>query len=463
MHRPGPPVRLLTLACACLALSTSLSAQLTAPRGAPGEDRAPTPVPRWGEVALSVMDDALHELPFAPLTLAQGGVAFAQVTDAHGHGAPLGMVVNAPVEVLLDETGGTAASGLPAVSIGQRFSWTPSPGPGDADSVRLVYCQPVARRVTLGAGDMAVHDPEAGWVLGREVPGSLTLQAWVSELVTRDVVSHTVAYATGFHDKTWRHGVLLRCDQLVDLSAEPLVLMIDREGYDYGLHGPVVGTRFLGDASLGNGLGATLIDPPDATSGADWLHVRLTGALHPGDNLVLIRDQALQPPLPAPPLPPGVVQLTTSGECEPPQASCSTPDCSPSTSGCKQTQAVTCKQSVVPVGARQCADCGTEKSDTTCTEYEGGVVVSVGVSTGPVKLKITASGKVTGRLCTTTTALPGHCAQGWFCYKTCRQKCLVTMKWKVGHEPYEQDVWRVRSCVREGTHKSTGCQHTDCP
>ena len=423
-------------------------------------DTGPVPVPKVGEVSFGVRDDSGEGVAYALLLVSQGGLTYGLSGDARGETDSLSLVLNADMEVRLEESLTTTLDGAyAATTIGQQFTYQPL-SPGDSiDGIRLYYHQPTARRLTFDSAVLPHNDGESGWFA---YPASLSpqylFQAGVAELVTSEVISNYSAFKGGGHTDDWLHGLLIRVAQDVDLTNDPIGFAIERDGYVYADSGPVVQTVYTGNHPSGNGLTVSLEGVDD-----DTLWVVISGHLRPGDNLVLVSNPNPEPASVAPGLPgPIIFPATTAGQCDPGVPSCTIDQCTPGVSGGYNCGATKCTASHVLLDGVVCAPCGAEVSKEKCTEFKGGISAKWKFSWFGSGFELTASGEIKGRVCSMVTALPGHCAQGFFCFTTCRRTCTVNRMAKWGNEPVQYTYNLTGSCSEEGITSATSCQHTDC-
>jgi hypothetical protein len=407
--------------------------------------------------SLGVRDDVFDPVPIPFAFISQGGISYGLTGGPDGNISAPDMALNRKMAVRFEELMLPASIGsLKATTIGQHFTYKSSKSVSKSDGVRLVYCQPKARQLAFKKGYWPVDDLKGGWAAETIDAEVLTpFDAYVAELPTTEIISNYYAYSVAYHETKWLHGVLMRMDETVYVDNSPLIFAIDRDGYDYGTQGPIAGSDYMGSDPLGQGHTVTFIGED-----ADAVYLMVTGELRVGDNLLLLRNPYPTPAPPYKPIVPPVIYLASSaGECPPPAPVCNTTGtCTPS---CWNTPVggISCRNHAILLDGVVCAPCGAEVSKEKCSEFKGGLVAKMAWSVFGGELSVTASGEVSGKVCSTVTALPGFCAQGYSCLRACTRGCLIetVMEGIIIKNTYDT------SCSIEGITSATSCQHTVCP
>ncbi len=237
------------------------------------------------EISVGVRTDAMEVVPQAVVTLAQRGSSLTLVGDADGYTPFAQIDFSSGVTVILDEVPTTAARGrFQARTVGQQYVLAPS-ALGDSDSLTHHCMQPTLRQLDFLAGPTT--DTESGWLaVPVERSASYAFTAWAAELPVPDVVSAYFAYYAGVHTNAYRHGVLIRVDDEVDLGEDEMLVAIEAEGYGYTASSDLdVTSVYTGDDPRGNGLDVTL-----ESVDAEWAVLRVGGILRAGDNLLLVKS-----------------------------------------------------------------------------------------------------------------------------------------------------------------------------
>ncbi|GJM22513.1 MAG: hypothetical protein DHS20C15_24280 [Planctomycetota bacterium] len=414
-----------------------------------------------GTLGVSVRNDVMDRIPQPLVFVSQDGTTYGLTGDATGNvTAPL-LMLDQPIIVRLEEVLTTdGPGGPPAITVGQHFGFVAREANETSDDVRLVYCQPTARQLTVDfTATQQLRDGSSGWTAVADTTATPPVfDAWIAELPTEEVISNYYAFMTGDFETLWQHGILIRVEQDVDLTGTPITFAIDHDGYSYGTTGPRIGSRYFGNHP--NGQGHTAF-----AAGIDSTHVyvELEGELRTGDNLIFLKEP--QPALaqPAPPLSgPVTYPATASAQCTPPAPVCSTAgQCTPRCNGAVEKGDATCADKVELLGNVVCAPCGAEVSKEKCNKWKGGIVAKLTFGFFGGDLELSASGELSGEVCTQVTALEGNCVQGYFCYKVCTRTCL----WE---HTMHYDPWITflsggpQHCKVDGIDAATACEHTDC-
>lgn len=234
------------------------------------------------------------------------------------------------------------------------------------------------------------------------------------------------------------------------------MIRIDSETYEYpaaaSAHAFWMETPTLTSAFTAQVL---LVDPDG------YIHVGLSGTLLPGDNVIGLLSANPGSMYPAAGFPDGPLQsVGNGGQCTPPAPTCTLPagQCNPpAPSGAAWSWPKSCAHTSLKIGGLVCADPGSEMSDEQCTEWKGGVGITVNLKAGPVGIKMDAKGEVSGSECSIVTALAGHCAQAYRCINKCSKRWECTrLAW---HGFSAVNWFETTHCMVKGPKVSKSCQY----
>lgn len=407
--------------------------------------------------ALSVMTDAVDPLPYPIAVVSQVNTYYTLSGDAEGDCPTLDIDSGIPMVVRLEEVPLTTLGGAhQAIAIGQHFTTVHPPAIGDAQTTRLHYFQPVARRLNFYA-PYTTTDGESRWRATGTDSATYGFQAWAAELPNPDVISNYFAHKIGWHVELFENGLLIRCDDWVDLGAQGMRLLFDTELLEYPSGGPQVSVFSM---SLPNYQGFAAGAVAGHSDGV--LRVDLTGYLAPGDNLILMTSGAAGGVYVADPIGQnngGSGQ--TDPNCEPSPPQCAGPTCNPPLPAhAYSSLPKDCVYRADKIGAPYEHPCGAESQEIkSCSWWEGGISAKYKPHDGGVE--IGGHLKIGGSKCSAYTAKAGYRYQKWQCYSICTKRWDLTWtEWmfsvRYGHT--------TTKCEEEsGNPVWTACKYRDCP